>query len=107
MDLTTLQVKIFFSFFGFFGVAYLGSYLAEMLRKRGDELKDQRGQVANLQALNLNIIDSMREGLITTDLEGRIAQANPAGQTILETESLEGKPLSEGPAGNPPSFAFP
>ena len=106
VDLTTLQVKIFFSFFGFFGVAYLGSYLAEMLRKRGDELKDQRGQVANLQALNLNIIDSMREGLITTDLEGRIAQANPAGQTILETESLGGKPLSEVLPGIDPHLPF-
>lgn len=106
VDLTTLQVKIVFSFFGFFGVAYLGSYLAEMLRKRGAELKDQRGQVASLQALNQNIIDSMREGLITTDLEGRIAQANPAGQTILETESLEGKPLSEVLPGIDPHLPF-
>ena len=106
VDLTTLQVKIFFSFFGFFGVAYLGSYLAEMLRKRGVELVDQRGQVASLQALNQNIIDSMREGLITTDLEGQIAQANPAGQAILETGPLEEKSLSEVLPGIDPQLPF-
>ena len=95
VTLTNLQVEIFISFFGFFAIAYLGSYLAEMLRKTGVELRDQRGQVANLQALNQNIIDSMREGLITTGLEGRITQVNPSGETILSRSDLIGKDLHE------------
>jgi PAS domain-containing protein len=76
-------VKIGASFFGFFAVAYLSSYLAESLRKAGRELRDKSGQVASLQAKNENIIQSMREGLLSTDLEGAITELNPAGAEIL------------------------
>ncbi len=82
-DLTTLQVKISASLFGFFAVAYLSSYLSESLRKAGRELRDKSGQVANLQAKNENIIQSMREGLLSTDLKGAITELNPAGAEIL------------------------
>jgi two-component system sensor histidine kinase PilS (NtrC family) len=78
-----LQVKIGASFFGFFIVAYLSSYLAESLRKTGRELRDKSGQVASLQAKNENIIQSMREGLLSSDLEGVITELNPAGAEIL------------------------
>ncbi|MCL5005244.1 MAG: ATP-binding protein [Acidobacteria bacterium] len=83
VDLATLQVKILASLFGFFAVAYLSSFLAENLRKTGAELRDKTGQVANLQAVNENVIRSMRDGLITTDLEGTISELNPAGTEIL------------------------
>jgi two-component system, NtrC family, sensor histidine kinase PilS len=83
MDLATLQVKILASLFGFFAVAYLASFLAENLRKTGAELRDKTGQVASLQAINENVIRSMRDGLITTDLEGTILELNPAGIEIL------------------------
>ncbi len=83
VDLGTLQVKIFVSLFGFFAVAYLSSYLAESLRKTGAELRNKSGQVASLQAINENIIQSMRDGLITTDLKGSITELNPAGAAIL------------------------
>jgi two-component system sensor histidine kinase PilS (NtrC family) len=83
VDLGTLQVKIGVSLFGFFAVAYLSSFLADSLRKTGAELRDKSGQVASLQAINENIIRSMRDGLITTDLEGTITDLNPAGEAIL------------------------
>ncbi|HVA00424.1 MAG TPA: ATP-binding protein [Terriglobia bacterium] len=83
VDLATLQVKIFASLFGFFAIAYLSSFLAENLRKTGAELRDKTGQVASLQAVNENVIRSMRDGLITTDLEGTISDLNPAGTEIL------------------------
>ncbi len=83
VDLATLQVKIFASLFGFFAVAYLSSFLAENLRKTGAELRDKTGQVASLQAVNENVIRSMRDGLITTDLEGTITELNPAGIEIV------------------------
>ena len=91
----TLQVRIFVSLFGFFLVAYLSSYLAERLRKTGEELRDQRGQVASLQAITENIFQSMREGIITTDLEGKIREANPAGAEILgrDVDGLRGQPV--------------
>ena len=96
VDLGTLQVKIFVSLFGFFLVAYLSSYLGERLRRAGKELQDQRGQMASLQAMTENIFQSMRDGLITTDLEGKILESNPAGTEILGRNpvALRGQPLS-------------
>jgi two-component system sensor histidine kinase PilS (NtrC family) len=97
VGLRELQGKIFVSLFGFFAVAYLASYLAESLRKAGAELRDKRGEVASLQAMKENIIQSMRDGLITTTLDGTIQDLNPAGTTILGRESAEmiDKPLKE------------
>lgn len=93
--MTTLQIKIGVSFFGFFAVAYLSSYLAESLRKAARELRDKSGQVANLQAKNENIILSMREGLLSTDLEGNVTELNPAGADILghTIDELRGRHL--------------
>jgi two-component system sensor histidine kinase PilS (NtrC family) len=88
-------VKIGASLFGFFAIAYLSSHLAESLRKAGAELRDKSGQVASLQAKNENIIQSMRDGLLSTDLDGTIRELNPAGAAILghEPEELRGKPV--------------
>src|SRR5579883_2423110 len=73
--------------------AFSFSYLAENLRRTGQELRDKTGEVASLQALNENIIHSMRGGLITTDLSGRILVVNPAGAAILgrAAEELRGQ----------------
>ncbi len=93
VDLRTLQVKIGASFFGFFAIAYLSAQLAENLRKVGAELRDKNGQVANLQAKTENILESMRDGLLTTDLEGVVSELNGSGAAILglKTEELRGK----------------
>lgn len=95
VELRDLQVKIGASLFGFFAVAYLSSHLAESLRKAGAELRDKSGQVASLQAKNENIIQSMRDGLLSTDLDGTIRELNPAGAAILgySPEELRGKPI--------------
>jgi two-component system, NtrC family, sensor histidine kinase PilS len=92
VDLVTLQVKIGAWLFGFFAVAYLASYLGERLRQTGAELRVRRGQVASLQAIKENIIRSMRGGLISTDLNGKITEVNPAGAAILgrSPEALRG-----------------
>jgi two-component system sensor histidine kinase PilS (NtrC family) len=95
VDLGTLQVKIGASLFGFLTVAYLSSLLAETLRKVGEELKDKSGQVASLQAKTENILESMRGGLVSTDLEGCIIELNTSGATILgfKPAELRGKPI--------------
>ena len=97
VDLPTLQVKIFASLFGFMAIAYLSNYLAERLRKTGAELQNKKGEVASLQAINENVIQSMRDGLITTSLDGIITELNPAGVLILGYGQgiLKGKPLME------------
>ena len=97
VDLGSLQVKILASLFGFFAVAYLAGFLAETLRKTGAELRDKRGQVASLQAINENVIRSMRDGLITTDLDGIVMEVNPAGEQIFgrSKESLIGERIDK------------
>lgn len=88
-DLKELQIKIAANLAGFLAVAYLASKLAENLRRTGVELKD-------LQALNQDIIESLRSGLITTDLNGEILLSNSTAGEILEipAHSLQGKAVA-------------
>jgi two-component system, NtrC family, sensor histidine kinase PilS len=67
------------NFFAFFAVAYLGSLLAQTLRKKGDELQEKSEELKDLRAFNQDIIESMRGGLLTTDLHGRILLINRSG----------------------------
>jgi len=66
----------------FFAVAYLGSLLAQTLRNKGLELEEKSEELKDLQAFNQDIIESMRGGLLTTDMEGRILVMNRAGAEI-------------------------
>ena len=69
--------------FAFFAVAYLGSLLAQTLRKKGLELAAKSEELKDLQTFNQDIIESMRGGLLTTDLEGRILVMNRSGAEIV------------------------
>lgn len=68
--------------FAFMAVAYLGSLLSQSLRKKGVELEAKSEELKDLRAFNQDIIESMRGGLLTTDLEGRILVLNRAGAEI-------------------------
>jgi two-component system, NtrC family, sensor histidine kinase PilS len=68
--------------FAFFAVAYLGSLLAQTLRKKGVELEAKSEELKDLQTFNQDIIESMRGGLLTTDMEGRVLVMNRAGAEI-------------------------
>ncbi|OFV97863.1 MAG: hypothetical protein A3F68_01805 [Acidobacteria bacterium RIFCSPLOWO2_12_FULL_54_10] len=105
-DLKSLQLRIAANLAAFLAVAYLGSLLAEILRRTGVELKDKAGKLEDLQALNKDIIESMRGGLITTDLQGSILLLNSAGAEILGCElgELQGRQIdSIFPTVNPGS----
>jgi two-component system, NtrC family, sensor histidine kinase PilS len=82
---------------GFLAVAYLASLLAQSLRSKGRELEEKREQLLSLQDFTQDIIHSMRGGLITTDLEGRILLLNRTGEEILGQRftELRGKKLQE------------
>ncbi|MBI4463075.1 MAG: PAS domain S-box protein [Acidobacteria bacterium] len=82
-DLKSLQLRIATNLVAFLAVAYLAGKLAKTLRQTGVELRDKEGQLEDLQALNQDIIESMRGGLITTDLNGRILLLNSPGAEIL------------------------
>jgi two-component system sensor histidine kinase PilS (NtrC family) len=70
------------NFFAFFAVAYLGSLLAQNLRNKGVELDEKSEELEDLRAFNQDIIESMRGGLLTTDLEGGILLVNRSGAEI-------------------------
>jgi two-component system, NtrC family, sensor histidine kinase PilS len=77
-----LQTWILSNLFYFMAVAYLSSLLAQSLRRQGAELEVKRGELQDLQAFNEDIIHSMRGGLLTTDLDGRVLLLNRTGEEI-------------------------
>src|ERR1700674_1871299 len=93
----SLRTWLVMNLLGFLAVAYLASYLAQSLRKKGVELEEKREELLSLQDFTEDIIHSMRGGLITTDLEGRILLLNRTGEEILghRFADLRGKKLQE------------
>ncbi len=85
----TIQFWIFSNFFAFFAVAYLGSSLAHNLRRKGFELDAKREELRDLQIFNDDIIQSMRGGLLTVALDGRILLLNRTGADIMGYPSAE------------------
>ena len=64
-------------------MAYLATLLAQSLRRKGAELDEKREELLDLQDFTEDIVHSMRGGLLTTDLEGRILLLNRTGEDIL------------------------
>src|SRR5216684_1756372 len=79
----SLRTWLVMNLLGFLAVAYLASFLAQSLRKKGVELEEKREELLSLQDFTEDIIHSMRGGLITTDLDGRILLLNRTGEEIL------------------------
>src|ERR1700674_3478114 len=96
-DLKSLQAVVLTNFFAYLAVAYLASALAAKLRQAGVELQDKRGELMSLQALHENVVHSIRSGLITTDLAGRISLLNSPGEALLQREasSVQGRPIAD------------
>lgn len=96
-DLKSLQAVILINLFAYLAIAYLSSNLSQKLRQVDVQLQDKSGALENLQAQHENVIHSMRGGLITTGLDGRISLLNVPGQKLLERTALDvyGKHVSE------------
>jgi len=92
-----LRVWFLSNLFGFLAVAYLASLLAQSLRRKGIELEQKREELLELQDFTEDIIHSMRGGLLTTDLQGRIVLLNRTGEEILGIRfaDLRGRKLPE------------
>jgi two-component system sensor histidine kinase PilS (NtrC family) len=93
----SLRLWLATNIFGFLAVAYLASLLAQSLRRKGKELEEKREELLDLQDFTKDIIHSMRGGLITTDLEGRILLLNRTGEEILghRFADVRGRKLQE------------
>ena len=68
--------------FGWFAVAALGGSLANSLRSAGAQLEQASTEIADLQALNQHVIDSLPSGLATTDQAQRILTFNRGAESI-------------------------
>ena len=68
--------------FGLFAVALLGGSLANSLRSAGAQLQQASTEIADLQALNQHVIDSLPSGLATTDEALRILTFNRGAESI-------------------------
>jgi len=83
--------------FGFFAVALLGGSLANSLRSADARLIQASTEIADLQALNQHVIDSLPSGLATTDTAQRILTFNRGAEAItgLPFPSVAGRRIEE------------
>ena len=91
------QYVVGMNLFGFFAVALLSGSMAESVRKAGVRLELASNAIADLQALNQNVIDSLPSGLTTTDALRRVITFNHAAEKIsgLTASAALGQPVSE------------
>lgn len=73
----------------------LGGQLAERLRRSDAELEAAARDLAQLRAFNERIVESVKSGLVTVDLTGRIMTFNRAAEEITghRANRVRGKPV--------------
>lgn len=85
MALFTVGLNVF----GFFAVALLSGYLAESVKRAGEQLEEASNQLADLQAFSQHVIDSLMSGLATTDIDGQVLTFNRAAETITRVAAAD------------------
>jgi two-component system sensor histidine kinase PilS (NtrC family) len=81
------RYTVLMNVFGMFAVALLGGTLANSLRSAGAQLEQASTEIADLQALNQDVIDSLPSGLVTTDVTLRILTFNRGAESITGVAS--------------------
>ena len=84
-----LVYNLFTHIFGFFMVAYLTTRLAQSISLAEQELLERQEDLADLQIVHRDVIQSIPSGLITCDLVGTVTSANQAAQEILGKNTLQ------------------
>lgn len=94
---TTAGYIVAMNVFGFIAVAVLSGSLAEGARTAGARLAQASTTIADLQALNEHVINSLPSGLATTDTSQRILTFNHAAQAItgLSFAGAFGRPIAD------------
>jgi two-component system sensor histidine kinase PilS (NtrC family) len=94
---TVAEYIVALNLFGFFAVALLSGSLAENVRSAGARLERASTEIADLQALNQHVIDSLPSGLLTTDTHQRVISFNHAAENIsgLGFQSVVGRQVAE------------
>lgn len=81
----------------FVATAVLSAYLAEQLRRTGEQLAEREGDLAAVTALHESIVQSVTSGLLTLDVAGRVTFLNRAGEQMSGRNlgDVLGQPASE------------
>jgi len=64
-------------------VCFLAGHLANRLEEQGSELERHRLDIVELQALTLNILSSISEGVLTLNNKQRVLFLNQGGETLF------------------------
>src|SRR5437868_13993894 len=98
-----LYLNLATNFAGFYATALLTSYIAEKLQKTSEELDANRQNLAELRAINQNVVESIPSGLITLTQYGTVSFINPAGCQIMQVVpvSVLGRHATELPFFDP------
>lgn len=78
-----LIYNLFSSLIGFYGLAFLTSYLASTVTRTEERLIAASTDLAELELLHRDIIQSIGSGIITTDTFGLVSSVNRAAEEIL------------------------
>jgi two-component system sensor histidine kinase PilS (NtrC family) len=91
------EFTVALNLFGFFAVAMLSGSLAETGRLGRTRLAQAATEIADLQALNQHVIDSLPSGLVTTDRGQWILTFNHAAEAItgVSFHAAVGRPLAD------------
>ena len=81
-----LYLNLATNFAGFYATALLTSVISEKLQRTFRELDVNRQSLAELRALNQNVVESIPSGLIALSPYGTASFINPAGCNLLQTQ---------------------
>ncbi|HSA79056.1 MAG TPA: ATP-binding protein [Nitrospirota bacterium] len=84
VNFTAMQVlyQVFINILSFYVVALLSGYLSDRLLKTRQELHAKSMDYEDLRTMQDHILKSVRSGILTMDLEGKITSCNPAAEYI-------------------------
>ena len=75
--------------FGFIAIAGLSGHLAERLHRADIRLERASTRIADLQAFNQDVIESLTCGLVTTDMGGQILTFNQSAERITRRTAAD------------------
>jgi two-component system sensor histidine kinase PilS (NtrC family) len=88
-NLAWTQFMFSLNLIAIFAVAILSSQLAERIRRSETQLANATKDLADYRLFNDRIIESMRSGLVTTDLRGNIITFNHAAEEITGYRAVD------------------
>jgi two-component system sensor histidine kinase PilS (NtrC family) len=94
---STLAFQLGIHALGFFAVAFLGGTLSQRIKVVQKELQESTDSLNQLRRLNELVVSSIRSGLATTDLQGRLLSYNTAAEDLTQRKFSQvlGLPIGE------------